>query len=240
MNSFGVAVSLGMTKLRFLLDDSPSDFGVERVLIAGYTGRDATKVRAHIEELERQGIPAPPSVPTMYRIDPALIGHGGEIRVGSDKVSGEVEAVLLFQTDQLEDALVAVGSDFTDREEERRSIQRSKEQRKALSKAVWRYGEVAPRWDEIACRSWVERGANPPLYQSGRLASLLSPPDTLSRLGLSNASDLAGTVLFLGTVPLLGKEFAFTDYFACELETAEHKKISLECSLLRGNRKGNA
>ena len=220
-------------ELQLRLHNLSVSFPVRRVLIAGYTGRDAAKVRAHIEELERQGIPAPPSVPTRYEIDPSLTSNASEIRVGSATVSGEVEAVLLFQANKLDDALVAVGSDFTDREEERRSIQRSKEQRKAVSRNVWRYRDVASRWDEIACRSWVDRGAKQ-LYQSGTLASLLAPPDTLSRLGLSDTNDLAGTVLFLGTVPLLSKEFLFTDYFACELETPDRSKISLECKLDRG------
>src|SRR5262245_6364037 len=141
--------------LHLQLNGAPIEFEVRRAIIAGYTGRNAAKVRAHIEELERQGIPAPPSVPTMYRIDPSLVTNDAEIRVRSGAVSGEVEAVLLFQTDNVEDALVAVGSDFTDRDEERHDIQRSKEQMKALSKAVWRYRDVAKRWDEIACRSCV-------------------------------------------------------------------------------------
>ncbi|OFW27044.1 MAG: hypothetical protein A3J28_11785 [Acidobacteria bacterium RIFCSPLOWO2_12_FULL_60_22] len=45
-------------KLALQLDGSPVDFQARRVLVAGYTGRDASQVRAHITELERQGIPA--------------------------------------------------------------------------------------------------------------------------------------------------------------------------------------
>jgi hypothetical protein len=46
---------------------------------------------------------------------------------------------------------------------------------------------------------------------------------------------LEGTVILTGTVPLLAKEFLFTDYFACELETPDRRKLSLECTLLRTN-----
>lgn len=222
-------------RLQLQLDGAPLEFMVRRAIVAGYTGRDEGKVRAHIEELERQGIPAPKSVPTLYVIDPSLIITASEIEIGSRRISGEVEAVLLFQTGKLEDALVAVGSDFTDREEERRSIQRSKEFPKPLSKQVWRYRDVASRWDEIACRSWVEPGSHPTLYQSGTLASLYPPPELLARLKVPQDFSLAGTVILMGTVPLLTKEFQFSNYFACELEAPGHGKLSLQCTLLRTN-----
>lgn len=219
--------------LALQLDGAPLEFVVRRAIVAGYTGRDAAKVRAHIEELERQGIPAPPSVPTQYEIDPSLITTASEINIGSRRISGEVEAALLFRSNKLDDALVAAASDFTDREEERRSIQRSKEHPKPLSKQVWKYGDVAGSWDAIASRSWVERGPNHALYQAGKLDALYAPAELLARLNLSQNFALAGTVILMGTVPLLAKEFLFTDYFACELETPGHAKLSLECTLLR-------
>jgi Protein of unknown function (DUF2848) len=227
-------------RLHLELAGATLEFVVGRALIAGYTGRDAAKVHAHIEELECQGIPAPARVPTMYEIDPSLVTTASEIVIGSRRISGEVEAALLFQSNLLDDAFVAVASDFTDREEERRSIQRSKEFPKPLGKSVWKYQEVAGFWDAIALRSWVERGGNPPpLYQSGLLESLFTPPDLLARLNLIPGSDLEGTVILMGTVPLLTKEFQFTDYFACELETPAHKKLSLECRLNRAQARSN-
>jgi len=92
---------------------------------------------------------------------------------------------------------------------------------------------MARFWDAIASRSWVERGAGHALYQSGTLSALYPPAELLSRLKLPQDGTLAGTVILMGTVPLLTKEFQFTDYFACELETPEHTKLSLECTLLR-------
>ena len=223
--------------LSLQLDDSSIDFPVRRVLVAGYTGRDASKVRAHIEELERQGIPAPDRVPSVYVINPSLVTTETDVAIGPRRVSGEVEAALLFPGNKLEDALVSVIVDFTDREEERRSIQRSKEFPKPLSRRVWRYKDVAGCWDTIALRSWVEPGPKQSFYQSGNLGALLSPKDLLARLSLDHAATLdgglEGAVILMGTVPLLSKEFLFTDYFACELETPEHSKLSLECKLLR-------
>ena len=220
-------------RLQLQLDGAPLEFVVRRAIVAGYTGRDASKVRAHIEELERQGIPAPERVPTQYVIDPSLITTAGEIEIGTHRISGEVEAALLFRSNNLDDALVAAASDFTDREEERRSIQRSKEFAKPVSKQVWKYSDVAGCWDAIASRSWVVREPNAALYQSGTLALLYPPPELLARLKLPQDSSLAGTVILMGTVPLLAKEFQFSNYFACELETPASAKLSLECRLLR-------
>lgn len=218
-------------KLTLQLDGSPLDFVVRRVLVAGYTGRDEKQVRAHIAELERQGIPAPESVPTVYEIDPSWATTETELTVSLPRVSGEAEAALLFRGNDLEDALVSVIVDFTDREEERRSIARSKLLPKPLSEGVWRYSDVAGFWDEIALQSWVEPDPERPFYQSGTLAQLLSPRDLLARLKDQLSGELQGAVLLTGTLPLRTKEFAFTDYFACELETPEHEKLSYECRL---------
>ena len=211
------------------LDGAPLEFLVRRVLVAGYTGRDTKQVQAHIAELERQGIPAPDHFPTLYPLDASWATTNTELVCASRRVSGEVEPALLFRNDRLEDALVSVIVDFTDREEERRSIQRSKLLPKPLSARVWHYTDVAGVWDDIAMRSWAEPGPERQPYQSGTLAQLLSPPDLLARLDLG--SGLAGSVLLMGTLPLHAKEFAFTDYFACELETPEHRKLSYECRL---------
>ena len=218
-------------KLMLQLDGSPVDFVVRRVLVAGYTGRDETQVRTHIAELERQGIPAPDSVPTVYEIDASWATTETELTVALPRVSGEAEAALLFRGNDLEDALVSVIVDFTDREEERRSIARSKLLPKPLSERVWRYSNLESVWDEIALRSWVEPGPERPFYQSGKLGQLLSPRDILDRLKDHLRGELGGTVLLTGTLPLRTKEFAFTDTFACELETPEHAKLSYECRL---------
>jgi len=212
--------------LRLELDGAPLEFEARRVLVAGYTGRDTKQVQAHIAELARQGIPAPDRVPTLYPLDASWATTETELMWASRRVSGEVEPALLFRSDRLEDALVSVIVDFTDREEERRSIERSKLLPKPLSARVWRYTDVAGVWDEIAMRSWAEPGPERPLYQAGTLAQLLAPPDLLERLNLKDG--LEGSVLLMGTLPLRSQEFAFTDSFACELETPDHRKLSYE------------
>lgn len=46
----------------------------DRLVIAGYTGRDERAVAAHIAELAEIGVPPPRSVPAFYDIDPGLLG----------------------------------------------------------------------------------------------------------------------------------------------------------------------
>src|SRR5919109_989744 len=103
-------------RLLLELNHSSLEFEVRRLLVAGYTGRDSSQVRAHILELERQGIPTPDRVPALYEIDPSWVTLDSDIAVNSRRVSGEAEPVLLFPGSNLEGALVSVSSDSTDRE----------------------------------------------------------------------------------------------------------------------------
>lgn len=211
---------------------TPISFTARRLAAAGYTGRDRSQVQAHIDELAHQGIPAPESFPTLYEIDFNLLAVWDEIAPTSATVSGEAEAVLLFPTERLEDAYVSLGSDFTDRVEERVSIPRSKQQPKPIGTRVWRYRDVATEWDEIAVRSWVAVAAGQPLYQTGRLAQLLAPPVLLEQLGTKlTAGGVAGTILLMGTVPLREGKFLYSNYFGCELETPSGAKLSCSCTV---------
>ncbi len=213
------------------LDDSPVEFSVRRILVAGYTGRDRAQVSAHIAELERQGIAPPDRVPALFPLASEWVTTETDLQFPVATVSGEVEPALLFRGDSLDDALVSVIVDFTDREQERRSIARSKELPKPLSKNIWRYNDIAAVWDEISMRSWTTPGPDRELYQCGKLGQLLAPQNLLTSLHLS--SGLAGTVLLMGTLPLQSGKFAFTDYFACEFEAPGFGKLSYECRLRR-------
>ena len=170
-------------------------------------------------------------MPTLYPIDASWATLDREIDFGAARVSGEAEPALLFRGEQLDDALVSVIVDFTDREEERRSIPRSKLFPKPLSASAWRYPEVAADWDEIAMRSWVQNSSPPSYYQSGFLGKLLPPVELLARLRIAGSLD--GAVLLMGTLPLLEGEFSFADYFGCELETPGGAKLSYACNLRR-------
>jgi hypothetical protein len=216
--------------VRLQLNGTAIDYEVRRVVVAGYTGRDANQVRAHIVELEKHGIPAPPSFPTQYPLDASFATVDSEI-VAPPTVSGEVEPGLLLRSNNLEDALVSVISDFTDREAEKTSIPLSKRHPKPFSSKVWKYSDVASDWDNIALRSWTAPGADRQLYQSGKFAQLLPPKDLLAKLQLQG--DLAGTVILMGTVPLLTKGFQFTEFFGFEIERPDGEKLTWEGTLKR-------
>jgi len=198
----------------------PLSFEVRRMVNAGYVGRNLEAVKAHIEELRREGITPPPSVPMLFPVLSDNITTGNEIEVVGSKTSGEVEFVLLLHR---EDIFVGVGSDHTDRDLERQSIIKSKQIcPNILSRKVWRYKEVQPRWDELLLQSWVKRdhGDEEILYQKAYLGSLLSAADLLE-LVESKMDDWSdgkqGLVIFSGTVPILTKDFMYGSSFRGEL-----------------------
>ena len=53
-----------------------------RLIIAGWTGRDAAALEAHIVELEVLGIARPKAVPMFYRVDAALLTCAPVVRQG--------------------------------------------------------------------------------------------------------------------------------------------------------------
>jgi hypothetical protein len=219
--------------LKLELNGATVDFPVRRLFAAGYTGRDAQRVAVHIAELERHGIPPPEKVPTLYAIDTSWATLDSEIAVGARPVSGEAEPMLLFPGDSLEEVLVSVTSDFTDRETERHSILQSKQLPKPLSRRVWKYRDLAAVWDEIVLRSWVDPAAGSPFYQLGTLKEMLAPAELLERLRPDLGNDLAGTALLMVTFPLRTPGFSYSEFFACELETPDHSILRYECKIRR-------
>src|SRR5262249_13195925 len=94
----------------------PLSFRVRRMLNAGYVGRAQAAGRAQLEELRREGIPAPAQVPMLFPVLSDNITAADRIEVVGDRTSGEVEYVLLFTAEEI---FVGVGSDHTDRELEK-------------------------------------------------------------------------------------------------------------------------
>ena len=189
---------------------------IDRVIIAGFTGRNREAVQHHIRELEAHGVPAPATVPAFYDVPAGQLSTASSIDVNSDSVSGEAEAVLIFPGDDLESALVTVGSDLTDRVMERESILRAKQFPKPIGRRAWRMRDIVDAWDDLRLTSWTEAGSDR-RYQQGTLASLLKPQDVIAAMPADLRSHLANSAIFLGTIPLCEPKFAFVDYFRCEL-----------------------
>lgn len=201
----------------------PLEFEVRRLLLAGFTGRNRKLAMEHIEELKAHGVAAPDKIPAFYPVQCHLVTTDEEIEVLGINTSGEVEPVFLFKEGNI---YVGVGSDHTDREIEKVSIDNSKIMcPKVIAKEVWDYRDIKENWERLILRSWVEENGGKKLYQEGSLASFLAPEE-LIRLTHQQIRDqnLEGMVLSLGTIPLLGKGFIFSDTFEGELSDESSKR----------------
>jgi hypothetical protein len=215
----------------------PLKFQVRRMVNAGYVGRNSKAVEAHVEELRREGIPPPPSVPMIFPVLSQNITTENEIEVIGNKTSGEVEFVLLLEG---ETVFVGIGSDHTDRELERQSIVKSKQIcLNVLSNHVWKYKDVESHWDELLMQSWVriEQGSADILYQRAHLKSIISADD-LKELVKSKMRDVpdaeSGLVIFSGTIPILTEDVLYGSYFRGELvDSTLNRILTCEYSVKR-------
>jgi len=174
---------------------------VHKLVIAGWTGRDSARVEAHVRELEAEGIPRPPRTPMFYEISPSLLTIAPHITVAGPATSGEVECLLVSRDDGL---WVGLASDHTDRALERTSVAKSKQVcQKPAARALWRFSDVAPHWDQLELRSCIDLNGTRTPYQSGTAAAMLPPQilvkDLLSRGGAFET----GSVMFCGTLATL-------------------------------------
>jgi hypothetical protein len=195
---------------------------------AGYVGRNQEDVRKHVEELKREGIPAPDSTPTVYPVMTSMITTADSIEVVGDKTSGEGEFVLFMDG---QDIYVGVGSDHTDRELETVSILKSKQLCfNVVSRKVWPFQEIGDHWDELGLKSWVKQAGEKVLYQETLLSAILTPADLIDFVK-SKVKDgnLDSTIIFSGTVALLTPEINYGDYFEVALDDPLMNR-SLSCS----------
>lgn len=206
-----------------LSDDLEESLTVRRLIVAGFTGRDPSR---HIEELRRFGVEPPRSVPVFFELAPRWVTVEDVVILPSSQCSGEAEPVLLLRSDNIQDALVTVGSDVTDRVMERQSIAIAKEAPKPVSASTWFYPEVAAMWDRLALKSWVDDGPEP--YQAGTLDEFLPAEVILEHLCRTIGGSLQDTALFLGTLTLSTHEFRYGDRFRCELTRPDG--MTLRCA----------
>jgi len=184
------------------------------LLLGAYTGRDEAAVAKHVAELAAHGVEPPASVPCFYAVpSESLRLAPAALRTASATTSGEAEPVLIRTADG--ELLLAVGSDHTDREVEKRSVHASKLAcEKVLGREAWRLDEALERWDDLVLTAYIDGER---LYQRAPLALMRSPLELLE-LASAHLTDPGGPlVLFLGTVPLLDGEFLFSDRFRAVL-----------------------
>jgi hypothetical protein len=213
----------------------PLSFPVQRMINAGFAGRDRRAIDAHIEEMRREGIAAPTSVPSLYPLTADNLTTAERIEVLGPDTSGEAEFVLLVKSP--DEILVAAGSDHTDRLLERQSIEKSKQICKnVVSSKVWRLRDVERDWDDLVLQSWVRMGGEEVLYQKATLGTILPPRQLLDFVWSRMKSPCQeGLVVFSGTIPMLGGKFICGDHFRVELlnpRTSRSLECAYECSAI--------
>jgi len=186
---------------------------IERLIIAGWTGRDLDAVQHHIDELKAIGVKPPATVPTFYPLAAQLLTTDDVLEVPRGDSSGETEFVLLQGPDAL---YIGIGSDHTDRKVEAYDVTVSKQMcAKPIGREVWRFDEVADHWDALEMRCWRVRDGQRALYQEGKVTRLLEPRDLIERL-TGEAQLPPGTAMFCGTQAVIG-ELGHGDAFEVEL-----------------------
>jgi uncharacterized protein DUF2848 len=191
-----------MAELAFRIGGAERALGVERLIIAGWTGRDRAAVDHHIAELAAIGVKPPRAVPCFYRVGASLLTTAASIEVAGTESSGEVEFVLVATAEGL---CVGVGSDHTDRKVEAYGVTVSKQMcPKPIGPELWRLAEVEAHWDRLELRSHVVRGGTRTLYQEGPVAKMLAPADLIARMPGSPGTLPAGTAMFCGTLAVQG------------------------------------
>jgi len=189
---------------------------IDTLVIAGWTGRDADAVEAHIAELERIGVKRPKTTPIFYRVAAALLTTSDVIEVAGNDTSGEVEPVLFSRADGL---WVGVGSDHTDRALEAQGVTIAKQVcAKPVAPVLWPFAEVEDHWDRLILRSHAVISGRRRLYQEGPVA-LLRPPGELIRLYRGTLAP--GSAMFCGTLAV-----------AAGIAPAERFEIALEDPVL--------
>ena len=172
----------------------------QELVIAGWTGRDAAALEAHIVELEALGVARPKSVPIYYRVGASLLTTSPTIDVTGRDSSGEAEVVLWRLDGRL---FVGIGSDHTDRQLETLGITLSKQVcPKPVSPVLWAYDDVAPHWDRLVLRSRVPGESG--FYQEGSVGLLRRPDELLARYQAEHGPLPDGSAMFCGTLAVHG------------------------------------
>ncbi|MEW6674316.1 MAG: DUF2848 family protein [Thermodesulfobacteriota bacterium] len=192
------------------------DFEYDRMINAGYVGRNQDEVRRHIHELSQKGIPAPKTTPILIPIFCHLLSCAPEIEVFGHETSGEVEYVLLIKNEN--EIYVGLGSDHTDRHLEEVDIPRSKQIcPNIICRDVWLLKDVSAHWDNLMLRSNVIKDGKQMLYQEGPLGLILSPAGLMEFVRSSIQEPLRNIIVFSGTLATVTGEFVFGEQFSAEL-----------------------
>lgn len=184
---------------------------LKKLSVLGWAGRDLAMVQKHIDELKEIGVAPPKSVPVVYHVAPQNANQDAMVDFLGEKHSGECEACLICDDDGK--TWISVGSDHTDREFEAISVAHSKQIcAKPVADTAWPVEDVLDHWDDLEISSDIQKHVGEPFvpYQSGKLNTLLHYNDIMQKLDALTARDgklLPNTLVYCGTVPIIGKTY---------------------------------
>ncbi len=194
MSEVHLALTVGGSEVRLPID---------RLVVAGWVGKDRAALQKHIDELAELGIAPPSRTPTYMNLTPAILTTDRRLQVVGANSSGEVECIVITARDG--QRYLGVGSDHTDREFEQFSIPASKQMcAKPVAPDAWPFGEVEDHLDALILRSWMTRDGQRRLYQEGQLAKNRSPVELLENLPQGCVSSGESFCLFCGTFAAIG------------------------------------
>ena len=172
---------------------------INRVFVAGWTGRDEEAVNHHIQELAELGISPPSTVPLYYRVSRAVLTQVEKIDVLGHATSGEVEPFLLHADGEI---WIGLASDHTDRDLEAHSIAASKQAcLKPITSEVWRYSDVESHLDQLILQCMIEENGVQRVYQDGSLAAIRPLAELINESGFTDGDAmLCGTLAAISGV----------------------------------------
>lgn len=183
---------------------------INRLVIAGWAGRDPEAISHHISELELLGVPRPSAVPLFYRVAANQLTQNKSVEVIGTASSGEAEVFIFTHQGEV---FVSLASDHTDRELESHSVALSKQLCvKPVASQAWRMSEVGEHWDQLILRAWIKEEGEFRLYQEGTLASLRKPDDLLTRYLADGEVPENGLGMTCGTVAAIGGIRSATEF----------------------------
>jgi hypothetical protein len=208
--------------LHFDTATGPLDIAIDRLIVAGWTGRDAAAVHHHIDELAALGVAPPAQVPLFYRVGHTLLTTGTDIEVLGPATSGEAEPLLIRHQGAL---WLGLASDHTDRALEAHSVAASKQScPKPCAAALWPWDSVADRLDTLRIRSWIRDADDDwQLYQDGTLGQIRPLDGLIATSGMTD-----GAAMLCGTFAAIGGVRPARDFRATMDDPATGREIRLE------------
>ncbi len=192
---------------------TPLSFSFDKMINAGFTGRDQKEVKHHLDELSAKGIDVPNETPVLYPVIPSTLTIDNKIDVYGDETAGEIEYVLFVKNKTC--IYVGIGSDHTDRNLEEHDIPRAKQiTPNLISPVVWDLNDVADHWDDLSMECTVQKEGETQLYQKGGLGLLMSPGELIELISKKVNGPLENMVIFSGTVKMETEDFVFAEIFS--------------------------